>query len=248
MPSRLTPPLAPGVVATYDRLPCPACPGRQTNICRPLEPRPLAEFFDGGQRQRWARHEFLFRSGDPLGAVFKITAGVAAVSKPLPSGERQILRFLLPGDVCGYLSDEGRYSFDGVALTGEVITCSFPRRHFDSFVACHPAMADAVRVELSTVLKEVSRHMTAMGTLTSTARVANFLCEMRSAFEARGLRALALALPMTRGDIGDYLGLRLETVSRAFTTLRTRRLIRLDGETIVILDPPGLAAVAGRPA
>jgi CRP/FNR family transcriptional regulator len=248
MAIRLTPALAPGGVPTDENRPCPRCPGRHTNICQPLEPRALAAFFDGCMRQRWARHEFLFRSGDPLGSVFKLTAGIAAVAKPLPSGERQILRFLMPGDVCGYLSDDGHYSFDGVAISEEVVTCSFPREHFDGFVARNDAMGVAVRLELSAVLKEVSQHMTAMGQLPSTARVANFLCTMRAAFAAHGMESRTLDLPMTRTDIGDYLGLRIETVSRAFTTLRRRRLIALDGETVTILDPAGLAAAARRAA
>lgn len=246
MPIRLSQLPARAGPIVYESLPCARCPGRHTNICRPLDLHPLARFFDGGTRQRWSRHEFLFRSGDPLAAVFKLTAGMVAVSKPHPSGERQILRFLLPGDVCGYLSEDGCYAFDGEALTDEVITCSFPREHFDSFVAGNAAMGEAVRVELSAVLKEVSAHMAAMGTLSSTARVANFLCGMQAAFEARGLRSLALGMPMTRTDIGDYLGLRLETVSRAFTVLRKLRLIESDAVKVAILDPAGLAEVAGR--
>jgi CRP/FNR family transcriptional regulator, anaerobic regulatory protein len=176
MPIRLAPSTERGGAPASEKLPCARCPGRQSNICQPLEPRPLAAFFDGGARQRWVKHEVLFRAGDALGAVFKLTAGIVAVSKQLPTGERQILRFFLPGDVCGFLSDEGRYSFDGVALTDEVITCSFPREHFDSFVADNPEMGAAVRLELAAVLKEVSLHMTAIGRLTSVARVARFLC------------------------------------------------------------------------
>lgn len=223
-------------------LPCAACPGRSTNLCRPLAGKLQAELFDLGTRQRWVAREPLFRAGDPLGPVFKITEGIASVSRTFANGQRQILRFLLPGDVCGYLSEDGRYSFDGEAIT-EVVTCTFPRAGFEAFAARNPDFGEAIRLEMSAVLLEVGRHMTAVGQLEALERVADFLLGLWTTFEARGLHIRALRLPMTRADIADYLGMRVETVSRAFTGLRRRGLIEADGETLVLVDAKGLAAL-----
>jgi len=245
MPVRLPEPRTPTNGARYEALPCPACPGKSLNLCRPLDRALQTTFYDAGLRHRWDKHEYLFRSGDPLGPVFKVTSGVVVVSKSLTDGQRQVLRFVLPGDVCGYLADGDRYSFDGEAIT-EVTTCTFPRAGFDAFVARHRVMGEAVQAELSAVLKEVSQHMVAMGQMSSTARVANFLCDMRALLDARGLGGRMLALPMTRTDIADYLGVRLETVSRAFSELRRRKLIRPEGEGVTIVDPAGLAQLTGR--
>ena len=132
MPTTLTDVPLPGRVVAYAKLPCVICPGRSTNFCRPLEEQLQAELFHTVARQRWEPREFLFRRGDPAGPLFKITEGIASVSHSLPDGRRQILRFLLPGDVCGYLEENGRYSFDGQAVS-EVITCSFPRKDFQRF-------------------------------------------------------------------------------------------------------------------
>lgn len=246
MPVRLTP-LADQVGAlAYDLLPCPRCPGKSTNLCRPLERQQQVEFFQVATRQRWARHEVLFRTGDRLGPVFKVTAGMVAVSKAMPNGDRQILRFVLPGDACGYLSADGRYSFDGEAVTEEVVTCAFDRDGFDAFVARHPAAGEAVGRELSAMLIEVGLHLAAVGKLGAIERVANFLCDMQAAFEARGLQAVSLNLPMTRTDVGDYLGMRVETVSRALTKLGQHGLIEPHSETVLIVDLAGLKVVAGR--
>ncbi len=223
----------------HDHLPCTSCPGKHTNLCRPLAGKLQEEFFDIAVRQRWAPREVMFRAGDALGAVFKITEGIASVSRSLPGGERQILRFLLPGDVCGYLSEDGRYSFDGEAIT-DVVTCSFPRDGFEDFAARNAGFSEAILDELSEVLKEVGLHLTMVGQMSATERVAAFLLDMWEEFEARGLPVLALRLPMSRADIGDFLGMRLETVSRAFTSLRCRRLIEVDGENVVVLDAEGL--------
>ena len=247
MPSRLPEPRAAAKGACYESLPCPSCPGKHLNLCRPLDRVLQAEFHDMGMRHRWARRELLFRSGDPLGPLFKVTSGVVAVSKSLSEGQRQILRFVLPGDVCGYLEEGGHYSFDGEAIT-EVSTCTFPRAEFDAFAARNSEVGEAVRLELSEVLKTVARHMTAMGQMPSTASVANFLCDMRERLDSRGLQGRRLGLPMTRTDIADYLGLRLETVSRSFSELRRRELIELGDEGVVILDLPQLARLAGRRA
>jgi CRP/FNR family transcriptional regulator len=247
VPVRLTPPTEGSSFFAPELLPRVHFPRWQTTIWHPLAPRPLAAFFDGGTRQSWAKDEVLHRGGDARGAVYKVNAGIVAVSKVLSSGERQIVRLLLPGDVCGDLAEDGIGSFDGVALNSEVRTCGLTRAHFDSLVAQNAAMAIAVRVELAAALSEVSLQMTAIGTLPATARVANFLCDMRAAFDARGMQAFPLRLPMTRTDIGDYLGLRVETVSRAFTKLRQLRLIKLvDAETVVIINPAAFAAVALR--
>ena len=120
MPTRLFDPPARGG-DRYAALPCTRCPGKSTNICRPLADQLQAQFFDIGLRQRWARREFLFRAGDVAGPIFKITQGVAAVSRSLAGGQRQVLRILLPGDVCGYLSEHGRYSFDGPCIRPEYL-------------------------------------------------------------------------------------------------------------------------------
>ena len=201
--------------------PCATCAGKATNVCRPLEGQHQAEFFDIAVRQRWTPREVMFRAGDEAGPIFKITEGVASVSRTLPGGQRQILRFLLPGDVCGYLSDDGRYTFDGEAIT-DVVTCTFPRDGFESFASRNAGLGEAIRVEMEEVLKEAGRHVTAVGQLAATERLANFLLEMSAVFEARGLPSFALRLPMSRTDIGDYLGMKMETVSRAFTALRRR--------------------------
>ena len=227
-------------------LPCVACPGKSTNLCRPLAGKLQAEFFDIGMRQRWTPREPMFRAGDK-GPIFKITEGIASVSRTLPGGQRQILRFLLPGDVGGYLTDNGLYSFDGEAIT-DVTTCTFPRDGFEAFAGRNAGFGAAIRAEMEEVLKETGLHVTALGQLSATGRVASFLLGMRKAFEARGLHILALRLPMRRSDIGDYLGMRVETVSRAFTAMRRQGLIEVDGENVVIVDAEDLSTLLDRPA
>ena len=72
--------------------------------------------------------------------MFKITEGIAALFAVLPDGRRQLIRFLRPGTICSYLSENSCYSFEGEAITN-VQTCSFARGSFDVCVAHERAFA-----------------------------------------------------------------------------------------------------------
>lgn len=226
-------------------LPCGRCSDHGTK-CRPFEGQPQAEFRGLPVRGYWKPRELLFRAGEPLGPVFKITEGIAALFDMLPDGRRQLIKLLWPGALCGYLSENGRYSFEGEALTN-VHACSFARDSFDSSVAHDPAFAAALRREMSEVFEEFGRHMTTLGQLDSVERVADFLLDMQRAL-ASDIHTLPIRLPIKRRQMANYLGLRAETVSRAFSELLRRRLIVLEGDVVTIIDLAGLAVSAGRSA
>ena len=92
--------------------------------------------------------------------------------------------------------------------------------------------------------------MLVMGKLKSTERVANFLCEIAALYGARRVSVTPLTLYIKRGEIGDYLGLSLETVSRSFADLKRRNVIELiESDAVVIVDGERLAAIGKfRPA
>lgn len=196
----------------------------------------------GGIRH-WKRHQTLFRAGDPMASFFKIRKGIVAVSRALDDGRRQIVAVRAPGDCVGYLDNNGKYAFEGEALT-DVEACAFDRRGFDAFVADHPDLAAAVAAALSSALKQTGQAMLVLGQLRSTERVAHFLCEIDALYRQRHIRGTTFALHMSRGEIGDYLGLTIETVSRSMGKLKKRGLIGLVGiDGIVVLDRAKLRAV-----
>jgi len=177
---------------------------------------------------------------------FKITSGIVAVSKILPDGRRQILDFFLPGDLCGFLETDRDYEFDGEAIT-DATTCSFDRERFMSFANRHPDVAEALHVAVADRLKRAVLHMAVLGQLTSTERVATFLCSLTVACGPRDIATNPLVLPMNRTDIADYLGLRLETVSRAFSRLRQRRFIEIDNDEFVVINRAALVEMSNSP-
>ena len=226
-----------------DCLPCDSCVGRSLNLCKPLDDGRLRRLLALGGIRNWKRHETLFRAGDPMTSFFKIRKGIVAVSRALDDGRRQIVAVRAPGDCVGYLDNDGKYAFEGEALT-DVEACAFDRRGFDRFAADHPDLAAAVNEALSRALKQTGQAMLVLGQLRSTERVAHFLCEIDALYCRRRIGGTPLTLHMSRGEIGDYLGLTIETVSRSMGKLRKRGLIGLvGGDGVVVLDGEKLRAM-----
>jgi CRP/FNR family transcriptional regulator len=226
------------------RLPCDSCVGRSLNLCQPLDDPRLAYLLSLGGRRKWQRRDSLFRAVDPIKSFFKITKGIVTVSRTLSDGRRQILAVRVPGDVVGYLERDGRYEFDGEAMT-DVEACAFDKRQFEAFAAREPDLAAAVGRELSAKLAEVGNDMAMLGQLDATERVAYFLHRLSSMLAERGAAASPFPLNLTRNDIADCLGLTLETVSRTFTKLKDRHIIALVGsDQVAILDRTKLSELA----
>ena len=223
---------------------CDRCFGRSLNLCKPLDRARLQVMLALGGIRRWKKHETIFRASAPMGAFFKIRSGIVAVSRTLDDGRRQIVAVRAPGDCVGYLDSDGKYAFDGEALT-DVEACAFDRRSFDAFAAEHSDLAAAVAEALSAALKQSGQDMLVLGRLKSTERVAHFLAEIDTLYRQRAVSLEPLSLKMSRTEIADYLGLTIETVSRAIGKLKDRDVIGLMGsDEVVVLDNNKLRQIA----
>jgi CRP/FNR family transcriptional regulator, anaerobic regulatory protein len=225
-------------------LPCDRCVGRSLNVCKPLDDAGLQTMLSLGGIRHWKKHEIIFHVGAPVGPFFKIRSGIVAVSHTLDDGRRQIVAVRAPGDCVGYLDNDGKYAFEGQALT-DVEACAFDRRGFDGFAAKHPELAAAVAEALSAALQQSGQAMLVLGQLRSTERVAHFLAEIDTLYRKGAVASGPLSLKMSRTEIGDYLGLTVETVSRAIRKLKKRDVIRLmASDEVVVLDRDQLRQIA----
>ena len=225
-------------------MPCDRCVGRSLNLCKPLDEARLQVMLSLGGIRHWKKHETIFRADDPMGAFFKIRSGIVAVSHTLDDGRRQIVAVRAPGDCVGYLDNDGKYAFEGKALT-DVEACAFDRRGFDAFASTHPDLAAAVAEALSAALEQAGQRMLMLGQLRSTERVAHFLAEMDTLYRQGAASSRPLSLKMSRTEIGDYLGLTIETVSRSIGKLKDRGVISLmASDEVVVLDSNKLRQIA----
>jgi CRP/FNR family transcriptional regulator len=222
--------------------PCFGCAVRQLSICGVLGSEELRVFRQGGTTVRHKAGATIFFEGDPADSVYTLTSGLR-LSKLLPDGRRQIAGFIFPGDFLG-LTMEDEHAFTAEAIT-ESELCRFPRRRFDRFLEEHPHMERRLYTLAAHELSAARQQVVLLGRKTAAERVISFILMLGSRCRREGGFAEEVNLPMSRCDIGDYLGLRIETVSRELSALKAERLITLvDTHTIRLLDPEELEARA----
>lgn len=170
-------------------------------------------------------HASIFAEGDPADHMFSLAVGTVKLYKLLPDGRRQITAFLFPGDFFG-LAVEGNYAYTAEALT-PVVLCRFPRRKLDGLLEDVPRIEKRLLGLAIDELAAAHDQMLLLGRKTAREKVASFLMMISRRAERRGLPPSPIALPMSRSDIADYLGLTIETVSRSLSQLKREGVIAL---------------------
>ncbi len=167
----------------------------------------------------------LYEAGDRFQHLHIINIGMFKVINQSADGREQVVGVQFRGDWLGFDGiGSGRHGCDAVAMdTGEV----WSMRYEDLLQAClqHPELMNLLHVAMSRELTRDRDAMLSMCTLPADARVAEFVRNWAAALSARGLRDDQILLRMTRAEIGNYLGMKLETVSRALSRLARDGLI-----------------------
>ena len=185
--------------------------------------------------------ETLFAEGDKTNSIYEIVRGMLRLVKLLPDGRRQITGFLSAGHLLG-LAPEGVSVYTAEAVT-EVTLCRYGRAAFERLIDEVPGFARRLLDVTSHELRAAQDQMLLLGRKTAAEKVASFILLL--AERQNGERAREMDLLMTRGDIADYLGLTIETVSRTMTKLKNDGLIALLAPTrIEIRDRGQLAELA----
>ncbi len=193
-----------------------------------------------GGRRKVKRGHHLYRAGDPFEAIYAIKMGFFKTDILLEDGRDQVTGFQMAGEILG---------MDGIGT--DVHTCNSIALE-DSEICIIPF----VQLEqLSREVQALQRHfhqvmsreivrdhgvMMLLGTMRAEERLAAFLLNLSQRFTARGYSPQEFHLRMTREEIGSYLGLKLETVSRAFSRFQDDDLISVHQKHIRILDAGGL--------
>lgn len=187
---------------------------------------------------RYRRGTEVFGEGEETEYVYQIISGAVRTYKLLSDGRRQINSFHLPGDLFG-LENGTTHRFTAEAVVETRVRITRRRGLLDTMQSRDTGASSFLNL-VTRSLQHAENHMLLLGRKTALERVAAFLLEI----DERLGHPTVMGLPMSRRDIADYLGLTLETVSRAFSTLRDEAMLRFDGPTqrqIVLLDRKGLA-------
>ena len=184
--------------------------------------------------------EALFRTGDQFESIYTLRSGSAKTVVSDADGHEHVNGFYLQGDILGLggISTE-RHHCDATALE-DCVAGYISFGHLEALCRqTHSLQQEMYRLLSAEIVRESTRLMV-LGSHGADQRVANFLLDVRARLNARGEAGCGFRLRMTREDIGSYLGLTLETVSRTFSRLQHEGLIEIRVKHVTLLDIEGL--------
>lgn len=198
---------------------CELCDVRERSICADLGPREFAHVEKTMARRHVARNKALMAEGEPNESLYIVVDGAFRLSKVLEDGRRQVTGFLFKGDFVGVRSTPAS-AYTAEALVDSTV-CFFPHRYLDEIAIDSPGVKDRLIARGQTEYHKAQDHIVLLGKKTAEERVLSFI-EMIGKLigedDTDGQRIVPL--PMPRQDIADYLGLRLETLSRTLASLK----------------------------
>ncbi|WP_157216283.1 Crp/Fnr family transcriptional regulator [Flavisphingomonas formosensis] len=220
---------------------CESCGVRARAICCSLDGAALAELHRLGRRVHVRRGQTLLWESDESVLVGNVLEGMFKLSTMTSDGREQIVGIVFPSDFIG--RPFGRDSQQTVTALTDASICVFRRGAFDGFAEEHPGIQQALLRRTLDELDRARRWMLLLGRMTATERVASLLVEM--ADRLGGASGREIMLPLSRQQMGDLLGLAIETVSRAMTRFKDAGVIALPGgRRLAVRDRAGLRRLA----
>ena len=186
----------------------------------------------------------IFPEGEPAANVFGLSQGVVRLYKLLPDGRRQVLAFALPGDFLGMpLAERNNFSADAI---GEVALCRFSRDELTAFIQSSPNIMRRL-IEFAILQLDMAQdQLLLLGNGSAEEKVAIFLVSWRNRLARLSVFSQTVPLPMRRQDIADFLGLKLETVSRTLAKLEQKNVIRVVPKGVFLTGLEQTLLVKGR--
>ncbi|NEN75887.1 helix-turn-helix domain-containing protein [Pelistega sp. NLN82] len=195
------------------------------------------------ERIRVAKGEYVFHIGNTSGAIYSIRTGAIKTQVENNCGHTQITGFFLPGEVFGLDSFTAQqHTSDAIALEDSEV-CVMYTKDLNIVAQQIPSLQAQFRHLLSGEIIRSHQLLLSLGSLRSDQRVAWFILDMSARFTQLGYSSNEFILRMSREDIGNYLGLTLETVSRLFSRFQKEGLIHIQQRAIRILDHEALQSL-----
>jgi CRP-like cAMP-binding protein len=194
-----------------------------------------------GLVRTFARGQEIFAEGDPAEYYYKVVTGAVRLSRLLADGRRYVADFVTGGEFFGFTSQA-----DHIYTAEALAPCTvirYPRRGVERLIEENPALGRVLVGLVSQELSAAQDRLLSLGRKTALERVASFLLAL--ARRRSDVAGATVELFMTREDIADHLGLRIETISRSLTQLKKERLIALPSTaSVVLLRPDRLEQLA----
>jgi CRP/FNR family transcriptional regulator len=192
------------------------------------------------------RGDHLFRAGESFRNLYVVKTGAVKTFTQTNDGDEQVVGFHLPGEVLGLDAiQDGMHGCSARALETTAI-CELPFDRLEDLTANIPSLQHQMFRLLSKEIGQEADMMALLGRSTAEERVASFLLSLSERFRRRGFSPTDFFLSMSRQEIGSYLGLALETVSRLFTRFQDEKILKVERKHVQILDIERLGAMINR--
>ena len=200
------------------------------------------------QRRRIKRGSALFSNGDKFSALYAIRVGFFKTCVTTEGGRDQVTGFQMAGEIMGLDGIVGdRLTCDAVALEDAEV-CVMPYDRIEDLSRDVPALQTHVHRIMSREIVRDHGVMLLLGSMRAEERLAAFLLNLVQRLQARGFSSSELVLRMTREEIGSYLGLKLETVSRTFSKFAEEGIVVVKQRHVRILSSDALRAIVNTPS
>jgi CRP/FNR family transcriptional regulator len=200
------------------------------------------------RRRQVKRGDYLYRAGTELRALFAIRTGFVKSCVLHDDGREQVAGFHMTGDLMGLDAISlNQHTCDAIALEDSDV-CEIPFSVLENLSREIPSLQQHFHRIMSREIVHDHGVMLLLGSMRAEERLAAFLLNLSQRFSARGYSATEFNLRMTREEIGSYLGLKLETISRALSRFQEDNIIDVQNKYIKIKKIESLRALVGKPA
>lgn len=197
-------------------------------------------------RRTTKKGQSIYRSGETFDALYAVRSGFFKTTILSEDGRDQVTGFYMGGEIIGMdgISTD-RHTCDAVALEDSEV-CVIPFAHLEHLSREVPALQTHFHKVMSREIVRDHSVMMLLGSMRAEERLAAFLVNLSQRFVTRGFSPSEFYLRMTREEIGSYLGLKLETVSRVFSKFQEQGLISVQQKHVRIIDIPRLRQLVGQ--
>lgn len=191
------------------------------------------------------KNEYLYREGDEFRSIYAVRSGAIKAYSVTGDGREQVTGFYLPGEILGMDGiGKNHYASSAKAMETSAI-CEIPFESLGDLSSKIPTLQRHFFQLMSQEITSDQKLITLLSKNSAEERIASLILSISTRNARRKLSALSFRLPMSRTDIGNYLGLTVETVSRVFSRFQKANLIAVDNKELEILDVEALQVAAG---
>jgi len=227
--------------------PCSSCNAKTNCLPADLDAEAMRQLEAIAKtRARLRKGETLYRAGGPFTALYAIRSGSFKTVLLAEDGRDQVAGYHMPGEIVG-LDGIGNdvHECEAIALEDSEV-CAVPFERIEEVARDNASFQHNMHRQMSREIGRQRSLMLLLGTMSAEQRLAAFLLDLSQRYQARGYSSSEFILRMTREEIGSYLGLKLETVSRLLSRLQREGLIQVQGRVVKLLERTGLKELVGQ--